>query len=193
MHVIGTARLPKPGPHMAIEGDKRATAAGNVVVLRDLSSGSRITLRGHKARVTSLHFDSRGTRLLTADQAGDVRIWNAETGGKLHLLRGHFGVVSDARFSPDGRWIVTAGPFSAGLWRSDSDTIHTFIRDTDRPLVARFEGNNRIVTTARDGKVREWFCDFCGTTDELLALAKKRLARTGRTLTPEEKRIILPH
>jgi len=193
MHVIGTAPLPNPGPHMAVEGDKRATAAGNVVVLRDLSSGSRITLRGHKARVTSLHFDSQGKRLLTADEDGDVLIWDAETGAKRHLLRGHFGVVSDARFSPDGRWIVTAGPFSAGLWRSDSNTIHTFIRHTDRPVVARFDGNNRIITIARDGKVREWFCDFCGTTDELLALAKKRLARTGRTLTPEEKGKLLPH
>jgi len=194
MHVIGTARLPKPGPHMAVEGDKRATAAGNVVVLRDLSSGSRFTLRGHKARVTSLHFDSQGKRLLTADKKGYMRIWNAETGAMLNLLSGHFGVVSDARFSPDGRWIVTAGPFSAGLWRSDLErTIHTFIRNTDRPLVARFEGNNRIVTIARDGKVREWFCDFCGTTDELLALAKKRLALTGRSLTPEEKRKFVPH
>jgi WD40 repeat protein len=193
MHVIGTAPLPNPGPHMAAEGDKRATAARKVVVLRDLSSGSRITLRGHKARVTSLHFDSRGKRLLTADEKGDMLIWDAETGAKRHLLRGHFGVVSDARFSPDGRWIVSAGPFSAGLWRSDSNTIHTFIRGTDRPVVARFEGNNRIVTIARDGKVREWFCDFCGTTDELLALAKKRLAHTGRTLTPEQKRKLLPH
>jgi hypothetical protein len=87
---------------------------------------------------------------------------------------------------------VTAGPFSAGLWRSDTDVIHTFIRNTDRPVVARFAGNNRIITFARDGKVRAWFCDFCGTTDELLALAEKRLAGTGRTLTADERRRLLP-
>jgi len=34
----------------------------------------------------------------------------------LHVLSGHFGTVGAVAFSPDGRWVVTAGPISAGLW-----------------------------------------------------------------------------
>jgi hypothetical protein len=47
--------------------------------------------------------------------------------------------------------------------------------------------SHRIVMVARDKRVRPWFCELCGTLDELVRLAKKRLARTGRTLTPEER------
>ena len=188
MHVIGRAPKPPGGQRIAEADGRRATAQGNLVVLKNLSSGTVTTLRGHIKPVTSVHFDRTGERVLTTSEDGDARIWDAQSGAMLHLLRGQFGIVSDAGFSPDGRWVVTAGPFSAGLWRSDGDSIHTFIRNTDRPLRARFADDHRIVTVARDGKVREWFCDICGTHDELVSLAEKRLALTGRTLTAEERR-----
>ncbi len=47
--------------------------------------------------------------------------------------------------------------------------------------------NRRIVTLARDGKMREWICDYCGTLSELVRTAKARLAETGRTFTPGER------
>ena len=102
-------------------------------------------------------------------------------------LLGHFAAVNDVSLSPDGRWVATAGPFAAGLFRSDTPEIRTYIRHTDRPIAVRFVGDTRIVTLARDGKVREWVCDYCGHLDDLIRLAKARLARTGRTLTPEER------
>jgi WD40 repeat protein len=179
--------VPKPGQRVAEAAGMHATARGNVVVVRDQHGGSEVTLRGHTKIVTSVHFDRTGERLLTTSKDGDARIWDAKSGAPLELLRGHFATVSDAGFSPDGRWVVTAGPFSAGLWRSDEPSI-TFIRNTDRPLRARFADNHRIVTVARDGTVRAWFCDICGGLDELVNLARKRLAQTGRTLTPEERR-----
>jgi WD40 repeat protein len=125
---------------------------------------------------------------VTTSEDGDAMIWDAGSGDRLELLRGNNGALNDAGFSPDGRWVVTAGPFSAGLWRSDDPATHTFIRNTDQPLRARFADDHRIVTVARDGKVREWFCDFCGTLDGLVSLAERRLALTGRILTPEERR-----
>ena len=107
--------------------------------------------------------------------------------GEVTRLVGQFGTINDVSISPDGRWVVTAGPFSAGLWRSDSSSIHTYLRNTDRPIAAKFIGNSRIVTLARDGKVREWICDYCGTLDELIRTARARLAQTRRTFTPEER------
>ncbi|HKX29135.1 MAG TPA: hypothetical protein VJ302_15680, partial [Blastocatellia bacterium] len=35
------------------------------------------------------------------------RVWEAATGRPLATLRGHVDAVSNAAFSPDGRWIVT--------------------------------------------------------------------------------------
>jgi WD40 repeat protein len=128
---------------------------------------------------------------VTSSEDFKVRIWNAKTGVLETTLVGQFGVVNDASFSPDDRWVVTAGPFSAGLWRSSSSAIHTYLRDTDRPLAARFLSDTQIVTRARDGKVREWTCDYCGSLDELIRTARARLAMTGRTFTPEERREFL--
>jgi len=188
--VPGAAPLERP-PRVVEARGKRATVDGKTVLVRDLRTGKVTLLAGHSKPITSVHFDRSGERLVTSSEDRDARIWDARTGAKLHVLRGHFNVVNDAEFSPDGRWVVTAGPISAGLWRSDSDSIHTYLRNTDRPLVARFDGDRRIETLARDGKVREWFCDFCGTLDELVRLANARLAQTGRTFTPEERQRFL--
>jgi len=86
---------------------------------------------------------------------------------------------------------VTAGPIAGGLWRSNSSTIHAYLRNTDRPLVAQFLSDTRIVTRARDGKFRESTCDYCGTLDELIHTARGRLARTGRAFTADERRDFL--
>jgi len=191
MRVVPGAAPPERPPLVAEARGKRATVDGKKVLVRDLQTGKVIKLVGHSGPITSVHFDRSGDRLVTSSEDRDARIWDARTGATLHVLRGHFNVVNDAEFSPDGRWVVTAGPISAGLWRSDSDSIDTYVRNTDRPIVARFEGDRRIVTLARDGKVREWFCDFCGTLDELVRLADARLAQTGRSFTSEERRRFL--
>jgi conflict system STAND superfamily ATPase/WD40 domain-containing protein len=123
-------------------------------------------------------------------QGNNVVVRDLQTGEKTTLV-GHFGGVNDVSFSPDGRWLVTAGPFSGGLWRSTARSIYTYLRYTDRPVAAKFTSNTRIVTRARDGKIREWTCDYCGTLDQLIHLAKARLAGTGRALSPEERRTFL--
>ncbi len=100
--------------------------------------------------------------------------------------------MSDARFSDDGRWLVTAGPQTAGLWHVPS---HRFIfrlrghRKGTKVATASFvPGSHRIVTAGMDGTVRTWFCDICGGLDELVGLAENRRARMGQALTPEERR-----
>jgi WD40 repeat protein len=193
MHVIGHGPIPDPGPRVAEVAGRRATVRGRVVVVRDLRSRSEVTLQGHKDLVTSVHFDRSGQRLVTTSADGDAIVWDAGSGARLQLLRGNAQATNDAGFSPDGRWVVTAGPFSAGLWRWDDPSTHMFIRNTDRPLKARFADNHRIVTVARDGTVRAWVCYICGSLDELVTLAEKRLASTGRTLTPAESRRFATH
>ena len=57
-----------------------------------------------------------GRLLVSASRDHDARIWDATTGILVRRLEGHFGSVADAQFSPDDRWVVTAGPSSVGLW-----------------------------------------------------------------------------
>jgi WD40 repeat protein len=98
--------------------------------------------------------------------------------------------VSTAAFSPDGRWIVTAGPISVGLWNVRNRSALFFLHgNTDLVTSASFTPDGRtIVTSSADGTVRTYRCDLCGGLDELLALARRQLAATHRTLTPAERR-----
>jgi WD40 repeat protein len=163
-----------------------AKIRGSNVVLR--AAGGTTTLEGHDGRVTSACFSSDGTQLVTASRDRDARIWDVATGESRMVLQGHFGPVRDARFSPDGRWVVTAGPGRAGLWDVRSGSV-TLLRGHRGPLTsAAFSPNGRaIVTGGVDGTVRTYRCDICGGLGELVRLADRRLAATGRELTPEER------
>ena len=51
-----------------------------------------------------------------------------------HILGGHLGTVFDASFSPDGRWVVTAGPTKAGLWDATTGEFLYFLQGQRGPL-----------------------------------------------------------
>ena len=105
------------------------------------------------------------------------------------MLQGHFGPVQDAQFSPDGRWVVTAGPGRAGLWDARTGALVTLLRGHEGTLTsASFDLSGRVIVTGGvDGTVRTYVCEICGGLDERVELAERRLAATGRELTPEER------
>jgi WD40 repeat protein len=154
------------------------------------------TLAGHTDAVTSVEFSPDGLRLLTASEDSDVRLWRVADGSLIRALTGHSGAVGDASFSPDGRWIVTAGPSTVGVWeartgrRIDVGTPMLFLRGhAPRVRSAGFAPDSRhIVSAGDDGTVRTYLCELCGTIDELVTLARRRLERLGRNLTPAEQR-----
>jgi WD40 repeat protein len=150
------------------------------------------TLAKHTNAVTSVAFSPDGRYVLTAGADDDARVWSVSTGASVQLLRWHFGTVRDAAFSPDGRWIVTVGPQAAQLWQLGiQEPFFQFgIGGPSKPLAtAVFDSTSRIVLAAsEDGTVRTYRCTLCGGLDELLRLARARLALTGRTLTATERK-----
>jgi WD40 repeat protein len=92
-------------------------------------------------------------------------------------------------FSPDGRWVVTAGPVTAGLWDASTGRLRTFLRGHRAVLTsAAFDPTGRwILTAGRAGSVRLYRCATCGPIASLEALAEERFAQIGRTLSPAER------
>jgi WD40 repeat protein len=164
---------------LAANNDGRLIATGgpNGVVTLRRGNGSLVAhLMGHRNRVNSVMFSPNDRLLATASRDKDVRIWSVQAGKSIAVASIHFGNVDQASFSPDGRWIVTAGPATAGLLRVPDAEELLLVRGHAKPLTgAVFATNDRIVTASRDGTVRTYVCDLCGRLPELQALARQRL------------------
>jgi len=182
-------RAPAP-PRRVVDspdGTVRATIDGRVVNLAR-TDGSRTALASHRLRVTSAAFSPDGKRLVTASRDHDAILWDVATGRKLRVLRAHFGSVADAEFSPDGRWIVTAGPRSVGLWKASTGELLRLLRGPAGPFTSvGFLPDSQTIVAVSGGKVTSYRCEVCGPLAETIALADRRLAETGRRLTPEER------
>lgn len=100
--------------------------------LWDAATGElRATLSGHKGGLNTVEFSPDGKKVVTASDDGTSQLFRIDLPAgvfprdavwlKSYLtLPGHSGFVSIARFSPNGRWIVTGGQDGRiGIYPSD--------------------------------------------------------------------------
>jgi WD40 repeat protein len=176
-------------------GTRIAAGLGNGDLAVWIASDGALVFRrpAHRAGtpVLGVAFDRSGAEIVTAGRDTEVHIWGATDGRPIADLRGHFALVSGAAFSPDGRWIVSAGPGTAGLWDVANRQRFLFLEGhRGRLLAAVFDASGRrIETVGADGTLRAYDCEVCGGVGELLRLADRRLAGTARRLTSAEARL----
>jgi WD40 repeat protein len=176
---------PKPTRVIGPNGET-ATIRGRTIVLES-DAGTQI-LEGHRAPVTAVTFSDDGSLLVSSSLDHDARVWDVSAGELVHVLQ-HNTAVHDARFSPDGKWVVTAAN-RTGLWdvRDGSNLLRLLGQHQGTFTSATFDPTGRtIFTGSADGTVQRYECDLCGDLDALVALAESRLAATRRALTPAER------
>jgi WD40 repeat protein len=101
---------------------KRIASAGEdkTVRLWDAWTGKEEVLSPlmHAREVTSVCFSPDGERLASGSRAydpeqkrfsGEVKVWDARTGKEVRSIKGHATFVTCVCFSPDGKWIASAG------------------------------------------------------------------------------------
>ena len=83
-----------------------------------LSTRLHRLLGAHSLAVTSAAFSGDGKRVVTASLDKTARIWDAESGKEIAVLKGHYGDrVLSAAFSGDGKRVVTASlDKTARIW-----------------------------------------------------------------------------
>ena len=91
-----------------------ASGNGPNIVLFDLAAGKIQTMLTHPTGRSDVHthslaFSPDGRQLLSAGRAGEIQLWDVESGKLVRELRGHGEGVFAAIFHPDGQRIFSAG------------------------------------------------------------------------------------
>ena len=174
------------------DGDKLATAAGGdtgevALTLWEWSTGRRLTEYDNATFVEGIAFAPDGETFATAEQDGNVIVWDANSPNKVVTGVGHSGAILDLAYSPDGSRIATAG---------DDGTVRVFNSTTgEQEVVLRGHeylvmgvtfspDGTKLASASPDGLVRVWALEL----DDLIEIADTKLTRE---LTDQECRVYL--
>jgi WD40 repeat protein len=143
----------------------RILSAGGVTARIWNASGQQIVCMQSKdgAGLRVASFSPDGRRVVGC-YGKNATIWDAEDGSEIATLQGHgsgegIDVVWSARFSPDGRQVVTASSdCTARVWNAENgQEIAALNGHTDQVYTAAFSPDGgRVVTASRDRAVGIW-------------------------------------
>ncbi len=111
-------------------------------------------------RVEAARFSPDGASILVG--AGNhAYLWSIAAKAPSHVFRGHTNWVLDVAFSADGRYVLTAGDFTARIWDRDGKPLRVLNHPDHVTSVAMHGAGNdaRIATTCWDKLVRLWWPD----------------------------------
>jgi WD40 repeat protein len=118
-----------------------------------------LRLPGHQTWLNAVTFDPRGGALVTGDDNGEIRAWNARTGAPRFVRPGLRSVVWDARLSPDRTSLATGhADRAARLWDLTTGQLKFTLRGHawDVGGLAFGPGGKLLASGGADGTVQLW-------------------------------------
>ncbi len=122
--------------------------------------------RYNNRRIYSLDISPDGKRFITTGTDYIVRIWDVDTGKVIHWWRGDADCnnsgwcgATNARYSPDGRYIVTADFGGViKIYDKDGTPVKTLTNDDHAEIhgIAISPDDNLIVSGANDATIKLW-------------------------------------
>ena len=113
------------------EGTRLATASwDHTAKVWDAVTGKELlTLVGHAAELNQVAFNPDGKQIATIGYDNTARLWDAVTGRLVFTLDAYSEIFNTSyeigiAFSPDGRFLATAGRTSLKIWKTASGQEH---------------------------------------------------------------------
>ena len=113
---------------------------------------------GHSVEVTSVAYSPDGQYVLTGGMDNTARLWAAQSGQLIKVLKGHNNPVAKVAFSPDGQRMMTlesGAGVALRLWDKEGNPTDTLTDDFAPITAAIFANDSRhILTGHQNGEVR---------------------------------------
>jgi len=107
-------------------------------------------LVGYTEGVRASAISPDGRQVVGGSDKGEVILWEVDTGAKLRAFDGHKGLIADCAFTPDGRYLASAGLFD-GLRVWDRETGEAvFEEDELRPVSVHFSADGTLLLVTDD-------------------------------------------
>lgn len=175
------------------KGDKYASFFwGNQFTLTDIGTKEKKFFNGHNSTVTALAFSEDDNTIITGDNDGIIRVWNADNGTNIDSFKIAKNFIRNLSFSNNGKscYICSGNRFKKyNLQKRDVEyDYYVPISDCllwgNDPIAAYEVDDNNVITISSDEVIRSWnilnndtvIINNCGNTG---------LCRT--TLSPDKK------
>jgi WD40 repeat protein len=178
--------LPERGVTAAsFAGDRIVVGTADGIV-KTYTGDARTPLRTitEGSPVTGVAGSSDGRFVLTTEQGGPARLWEAATG---KALRSFGRAPFSASFSPDGASVLTVEANGARIWRASDGVALAALHQPDPVRQASFGPRGVRVATVGTGRVARVFAARSG---RLVAAVDQGGALTDAILTPDERALV---